>query len=91
MANLQQSGCHSCCALWPVTDTKSVKRWTADCRYIEKDKALERRFQQVLVEPPSVDETVSILRGLRERCALMTEGMFCAPSLIASRGLRTSV
>ena len=38
-------------------------------KYIEKDKALERRFQQVLVEPPSVQETVSILRGLRERCA----------------------
>ncbi len=43
-------------------------------RYIEKDKALERRFQQVLVEPPSVDETVSILRGLRERCACVSEG-----------------
>ncbi len=36
-------------------------------KYIEKDAALERRFQQVLVEPPSVTETVSILRGLRER------------------------
>ena len=34
---------------------------------IEKDKALERRFQPVLVEPPSVEETVSILRGLKER------------------------
>ena len=74
MAHLQQSGCHSCCALWPVTDTKSLTRWAADCRYIEKDKALERRFQQVLVEPPSVDETVSILRGLRERCACVSEG-----------------
>ncbi|HEY0782746.1 MAG TPA: AAA family ATPase, partial [Thermoanaerobaculia bacterium] len=34
---------------------------------IEKDAALERRFQPVLVEPPSVEDTVSILRGLRER------------------------
>ena len=36
-------------------------------KYIEKDAALERRFQPVLVEPPSVEDTVSILRGLRER------------------------
>ncbi len=34
---------------------------------IEKDAALERRFAPVLVEPPSVDDTISILRGLRER------------------------
>jgi len=36
-------------------------------KHIEKDAALERRFQSVLVEPPSVEDTVSILRGLRER------------------------
>jgi ATP-dependent Clp protease ATP-binding subunit ClpB len=36
-------------------------------QYIEKDAALERRFQQVLVEEPSVNETISILRGLKER------------------------
>ena len=36
-------------------------------KYIEKDAALERRFQSVLVEPPSVEDTISILRGLRER------------------------
>jgi ATP-dependent Clp protease ATP-binding subunit ClpB len=35
--------------------------------HVEKDPALERRFQQVLVEPPSVPDTVSILRGLKER------------------------
>lgn len=35
--------------------------------YIEKDKALERRFQTVLVDEPTVDETISILRGLKER------------------------
>ena len=39
-------------------------------KYIEKDAALERRFQTVLVEPPSVDDTISILRGLRERYEL---------------------
>jgi len=36
-------------------------------KHIEKDAALERRFQPVMVEPPSVEETISILRGLRER------------------------
>jgi ATP-dependent Clp protease ATP-binding subunit ClpB len=36
-------------------------------KHIEKDAALERRFQPVLVEPPSVEDSVSILRGLRER------------------------
>ena len=36
-------------------------------KYIEKDPALERRFQPVLVEEPSVEDTISILRGLKER------------------------
>ncbi len=36
-------------------------------KYIEKDGALERRFQTVMVEPPSADEAVEILRGLRDR------------------------
>jgi len=36
-------------------------------KYIEKDAALERRFQPILVEPPSVEDTISILRGLKER------------------------
>ncbi|RIJ63436.1 ATP-dependent Clp protease ATP-binding subunit [Rummeliibacillus sp. POC4] len=38
--------------------------------YIEKDPALERRFQQVLVREPSVEDTISILRGLKERFEL---------------------
>jgi len=36
-------------------------------KHIEKDAALERRFQPVMIDPPSVEDTVSILRGLRER------------------------
>ncbi|MEG1603013.1 MAG: ATP-dependent chaperone ClpB [Cloacibacillus sp.] len=36
-------------------------------QYIEKDAALERRFQPVIVDPPSVEDTISILRGLKER------------------------
>ncbi|KAF8042133.1 hypothetical protein BT93_A0670 [Corymbia citriodora subsp. variegata] len=39
-------------------------------KYIEKDPALERRFQQVYVDQPSVEDTISILRGLRERYEL---------------------
>lgn len=36
-------------------------------QYIEKDKALERRFQPVIIDEPSVDDTIAILRGLKER------------------------
>ena len=36
-------------------------------RYVEKDKALERRFQKVMVEEPSTEDAISILRGLKER------------------------
>ncbi len=36
-------------------------------KYVEKDAALERRFQPVMVNPPSVEDTISILRGLKER------------------------
>jgi ATP-dependent Clp protease ATP-binding subunit ClpB len=39
-------------------------------QYIEKDAALERRFQKVLVEEPSVPDTIAILRGLKERYAI---------------------
>ena len=38
-------------------------------KYVESDAALERRFQPVMVEEPSIDETIEILRGLRERYA----------------------
>ncbi len=36
-------------------------------KYIEKDSALERRFQTITVEPPSIEETIQILKGLRDR------------------------
>ncbi len=36
-------------------------------KHVEKDAALERRFQQILVEPPTVEETIAILRGLKDR------------------------
>jgi ATP-dependent Clp protease ATP-binding subunit ClpB len=53
-------------------DLRAVGATTLDeyRKNIEKDAALERRFAPVLIEPPSVEETVSILRGLRERYEL---------------------
>ncbi len=40
------------------------RRWPSIKKYIEKDKALERRFQQVYVGEPTVEDTIAILRGL---------------------------
>ena len=51
-------------AVQPFPDHKMCIR---DSQYIEKDAALERRFQQVLVDEPSVEDTISILRGLKDR------------------------
>jgi ATP-dependent Clp protease ATP-binding subunit ClpB len=50
-------------------DLRAIGATTLDeyRKHIEKDAALERRFQPVLVDQPSVDDTISILRGLRER------------------------
>ena len=48
--------------------TVSVRRpWMSTVKYIEKDAALERRFQPVMVDEPTVEDTISILRGLKER------------------------
>jgi ATP-dependent Clp protease ATP-binding subunit ClpB len=52
-------------------------------KYIEKDAAFERRFQQVLVKEPSVPETISILRGLKERYEVH-HGVNIADSAIVS-------
>src|ERR1700741_68867 len=50
-------------------ETQCIRPTTLDeyRKYIEKDGALERRFQQIIVNPPSREETVEILRGLRDR------------------------
>jgi ATP-dependent Clp protease ATP-binding subunit ClpC len=56
-------------------------------KYLERDAALERRFQQVRVDEPSVDDTVQILRGLRDRyeahhrCKITDEALYAAASL----------
>ena len=56
-------------------------------QYIEKDAALERRFQPVLVDEPTVEDTVAILRGLRERYEVYHGVKISDPALIAAATL----
>ncbi len=56
-------------------------------KYVEKDPALERRFQPVLVEEPSVEETISILRGLKERYEVHHGVRITDPATIAAATL----
>ena len=53
-------------------------------KYIEKDAALERRFQTVLVDEPTVEDTISILRGLRERYEIHHGVKFKDAALVAA-------
>lgn len=53
-------------------------------QYIEKDAALERRFQKVLVDEPTVEDTIAILRGLKERYALHHGVDITDPAIIAA-------
>lgn len=59
-------------------------------KHVEKDAALDRRFQQVLVEQPSVEDTISILRGLKERYEVhhgvtITDSALVAAATLSSR------
>jgi ATP-dependent Clp protease ATP-binding subunit ClpB len=56
-------------------------------QYIEKDAALERRFQKVLVEEPSVEDTIAILRGLKERYELHHSVEITDPAIVAAATL----
>lgn len=56
-------------------------------QYIEKDAALERRFQKVLVEEPSVEDTIAILRGLKERYEVHHGVDITDPAIIAAAKL----
>lgn len=58
-------------------------------KYIEKDAALERRFQQVFVDQPSVGDTISILRGLKERYEVHHGVKISDSSLVAAATLST--
>ena len=73
-------------------DLRAVGATTLDeyQKYIEKDKALERRFQTVLVAEPTVEDTVSILRGLKERYEVhhgvrITDGAIVAAAELSDR------
>lgn len=56
-------------------------------KYIEKDAALERRFSQVIVKEPTVPETISILRGIREKYEVHHGVRILDPALIAAAEL----
>ncbi len=56
-------------------------------KYIEKDAALERRFQKVLVGEPSVEDTIAILRGLKERYAVHHGVEITDPAIVAAATL----
>ncbi len=58
-------------------------------KYIEKDAALERRFQQVYVDQPSIEDTISILRGLKERYELHHGVKISDNALVAAAVLST--
>ncbi|WP_415879121.1 ATP-dependent chaperone ClpB [Methylomonas sp. TEB] len=53
-------------------------------QYIEKDAALERRFQKVLVDEPSVEDTIAILRGLKERYEIHHSVDITDPAIVAA-------
>ncbi|HEV2229633.1 MAG TPA: ATP-dependent chaperone ClpB [Steroidobacteraceae bacterium] len=56
-------------------------------KYIEKDAALERRFQKVLVNEPSVEDTIAILRGLQERYEVHHKVEITDPAIVAAATL----
>ncbi len=56
-------------------------------KHIEKDAALERRFQTVLVDEPSVEDTIAILRGLKERYAVHHKVEITDPAIVAAATL----
>lgn len=56
-------------------------------QYIEKDAALERRFQKVLVDEPSVEDTIAILRGLKERYEIHHHVQITDPAIVAAATL----
>jgi ATP-dependent Clp protease ATP-binding subunit ClpB len=73
-------------------DLRAIGATTIDefRKHIEKDPALERRFQPVLIDEPSVDDTISILRGLKERYEVhhgvrITDGAIVASAQLSYR------
>ncbi|HRT21031.1 MAG TPA: ATP-dependent Clp protease ATP-binding subunit [Candidatus Hydrogenedentes bacterium] len=56
-------------------------------KYIEKDAALARRFQTILVDPPTVDQTIEIIRGLRDRYEVHHKVKFSEDAIVAAARL----
>ena len=56
-------------------------------KYVEKDAALERRFQKVLVDEPSVEDTIAILRGLKERYEVHHKVQITDPAIVGAAEL----
>jgi ATP-dependent Clp protease ATP-binding subunit ClpB len=56
-------------------------------KYVEKDAALERRFQKVVVDEPSVEDTIAILRGLKEKYAVHHQVEITDPAIVAAAQL----
>jgi ATP-dependent Clp protease ATP-binding subunit ClpB len=56
-------------------------------KYVEKDAALERRFQKVLVDEPSVEDTIAILRGLKERYEIHHKVEITDPAIVSAATL----
>ncbi len=56
-------------------------------QYVEKDPALERRFQKILVQEPSVEDTIAILRGLKERYEVHHGVVITDPAIVAAATL----
>ena len=68
--------------------TASVQQHLDEYRqYIEKDQALERRFQPVMVDQPTVEDTISILRGIKDRYEVYHGVKITDSSLVAAATL----
>ena len=60
-------------------------------QFIEKDSALERRFQKVLVDEPNEEDTIAILRGLKERYEVHHGVEITDPAIIAATNYRNAI
>jgi ATP-dependent Clp protease ATP-binding subunit ClpC len=83
------SGCFKALLLEMFGPLQCIGATTLDeyRKHIEKDPALERRFQPVLVPEPSVEETIQILKGLRERYEIHHKLRYTDEALVAAAQL----
>lgn len=75
------------CLTWVCSQCIGATTLDEYRKHIEKDPALERRFQPVLVPEPTVEETIEILRGLRERYEIHHKLRYTDEALIAAAQL----